>query len=220
MSVVLAVILWAVAVLCALLLVVVLVPISAEVRGEIEGLSANGDARVMWGAGLVSVRVARGEGGQLRLLGLPVFRFRMEKKPVSKETLALKKDRAKRRAAQKAEKREKAIAKGKPPRGFRWALRNWRLFRRLLATLRLRGHLVGLIGTGDPADTALVVFRVFAPLNRRGRRFDIDVQPDYVDEVVELEGAVQLRFWPMAAVGVLLSTLINTESRRALLSRG
>lgn len=200
MGILLTMLIWLLIALAGLLLVLLVVPIQLRAEGEIDGLDATGELAVRWGWGFLGFRMARGEGAALYFLGLRVYQVDMGDKDKEKE------------------KREKEKKPGEK-RGASWGWRNRRFIFRLVRGLHLRGWLRGTIGTGDPADTALFVQQLFQPLENRFSRFDIRVAPDYLDEVLELHGAIRVLIWPVEFVGVLLATLIRGDSRRALLAR-
>ena len=200
MGILLTILLWLLILLGGLLLVLLLVPIEVRAEGEIDGLDATGSIDIRWGWVLLGLRIARGQGAALYLLGLRVYRMSLEGEKEKK----------------KKDKKEKKSGK---KRGARWAWRNRHLFLRILRAFHLRGWLWGTIGTGDPADTAMIVQSIFRPIEGRFSRFHVCVEPDYLDDVLELGGAIRTIIWPLEFVAVLLVTLVRGRSRRDLLAK-
>jgi hypothetical protein len=209
-TVVATVLIWLLGIIGGLLLLVFLMPIGLRARGMFAPWRATGRVDLNWAWGLLGVRLSREKGTQLRLLGfyLPGFRVSEEKKAERKE----------KKAKKRAEKKEEKKAAGKKrKRGARWAWRNRRLFIRCARALHLRGMLRGTIGVGDPADTAELRL-LLDPALERLPGFDARLAWDYLDEVLDLEGALRARIWPVELACILLLTLTRGESRRALLA--
>lgn len=209
MAVVASVLVWLLIIVGTLLLLVVLMPLGLRASGAV-GMDApwgvTGELNVRWAWGLLGVRVARGEGAQLLLLGFGVARVRGA---ASEEKREKKKEKKRARKERKKGRRRK--------RGVRWALGNRRLFARLLRGLHLRGALRGTIGLGDPADTADVALLV-RPVVEWLPWVEARLDWDYVDEVLDLEGTIQARIWPAELVAVFVTALVRGRSRRALLA--
>lgn len=209
MTVLATVLVWLLGIIGVLLLLGLLMPIGVGARGAFAPWRATGQIDLNWAWGLLGVRLSREKGTQLRLLGLylPGFRSSEEKKAKREE-----------KKAKKREKKERKRAAGKKrKRGARWAWRNRRLVSRFARALHLGGTLRGTIGVGDPADTAELAV-LLDPALARLPGFETRLAWDYLDEVLELEGALRGRIWPAELAAILLVTLARGESRRALLA--
>jgi len=200
------------AVLGVLIALVVSMPIAASARGALDDDGATLEARLSWAFGLVSVGYVRGEGGRVRVLGLPLAR--VGGRPRDPERARRQREeRARRRAARQAKRGDK------PSRGALWWW--WHRYtllaalERALAALHLRGHIGGVVGLADPDETAFVAFAI----DRIAARLPegvIDVGVDFTDDVVLLEGHARLWVWPPQALWVLLAVRYGKDMRRAL----
>lgn len=201
MELVLTVLAWIGVVLGALLALLLLVPLDARAEGRIAEDVLDGRLRVRWGGGVVSVRLSP-EGGALYLFGLRLFRLpgeRGEPRP-------------------QPERKERR-RRGKPRRRTLWYWRHRRtLLRaglRLLRAVHPRGRLAGRIGLGDPTDDA-AVHGLLAWARGRWSRLALDVECEWVEEVVELEGRVRAIIWPVELLVVLVLVRLSGDVRRAL----
>lgn len=199
MAIVGTILMWLLVGLSGLLLFLLCMPIQVAAYGEVDRWSADGRAVASWAFGLIGVRANREKGAQFCLFGLPVARL----------SGGGTDGRDKKRKKKKRQKRGK--------RGLRWGWGNRALFVRLVRTLHIRGELSGVLGTGDPADTAQVA-SLLEPIVEGMPWFDADVQWDYLDEAFVLEGTVWARLWPIEPLLVLLGAMIRRKSRRALMS--
>lgn len=204
---------WIGVILSGLLLTLLLVPVHVRAAGEVYELEVDGGLVIGWGFGLLSVRVTRRAGGALYLCGVRVTRF--EKKQEDEE-------KRRRREEKKREKKERRKAKRRERGGSSWGMRRaWaarHAFGQLLRTLHLRGRVEGVIGLTDPYETALalqVVRAVAAALPA----FELDVDADWMDEALDLEGEVRARVWPIETLVVGLGLLLRRDTRRILLAR-
>ncbi|MCB9785711.1 MAG: hypothetical protein H6744_03345 [Deltaproteobacteria bacterium] len=186
------------------LLAVLLVPFDLRAESAIDAAGVTGRADARWAGGLAHFVVASGEGVSLRLMGVAVPLPARSERRADHET---GRDQAGRRG-------ERA------PRGPGWAWRNrqelGRMFGRLWRTLGLRGGVEGLVGLGDPADTALL-HGVLSALAPRGATFVVAVEPAWLDEALQLRGWARARLWPAHVLVVSLGFLLRAEDRRVLL---
>jgi hypothetical protein len=202
MALALAVLGWVAVALGALLLLVLLVPLSLRARGGVHGETADGAIDVRWGGGVVRLTAGSGGSGRLRVFGWPVWR--VGARPA------------------RAGKPRTGESRGEGASGWRrfaaaWTHRRtlWPAFRRLLGTLHLRGRVAGTVGLADPADTA-ALYGLLATLDRGNERLALDVDCDWMDETVELDGTVRGLLWPLHAATVGLALWARRDVRRAL----
>lgn len=205
MEIALTILAWIGIVLGALLGLLLLVPLHACVRGRASGLWGTGHVRVSWAWFVLVLRIAPGEGGRMRLLGIPVGRFDLRRH--DRDEAPVDGD-----AAKKPDKHKLG-----PSARKMWASRRvlWRALMRLVGTLHLRGRLAGQLGLGDPADTAMLELAL-GQLRDRVRAVEWRVECDYMDEVLELEGEVRSWIWPVQVAVVILVTMLDRDVRRAL----
>lgn len=214
------VLLWTVAVilglLLALALLVVLLPFHARAVGTVEGLSARGEARISFGWVLLSVRLRPG-GASLYVLGLRLWTFRPSAEEAGEEDEEAQAAKEAEKRAKAEEKKKKRGKKKRPSIRALWRHRRtgWRLLRRLAATLRLRAEVRGVVGLGDPADTASL-FQTLWILDGTLPGVRLDVTPDWLDERIELEGELRARLWLAHLGGVLLAALWKKDTRMLL----
>lgn len=178
---------------------VLLVPLSARVEGAIGDDVVDWSARVAWGLVLVVWR-ADGEGMVLRVLGVPLVRRRWgEARP----------ERPRRR------RRTEAAREPRRRRGVRWLLRRRRLLaalvRRYVRTLHPRGRVAGVIGLSEPEQTATLQL-VLRALEERLPAGAIEVEVDWVDEVVDVHGRLGGWVWPLE-VAALTTWLLVIDRR-------
>lgn len=200
MSVLLTILVWVLLLLGGLLLVILLVPIHLSANGELADWNPDGQASIRWGWGFLAVSVAPKQGATLRFIGLRIYRFKLEK-------------------TEKKEKKEKPDKPTKKRKGIRWGWRNRRFFLRLVSAFHLRGGIWGTFGAGDPADTAHVTQQILRPLENRLSRFELCIEPNYLDEVLDVRGQLSSSIWPMEFVGVFLAAVVRGESRRVLFAK-
>lgn len=201
MELVLAVLAWIGIVLGALLALLLLVPLDARAEGRIGEDVLDGRVRVRWGGGVVSVRLSA-QGGALYLFGIRLFRLKGDRgrpRPVREPEEPRRRDKRRRRALWYWRHRRTLLRAGL----------------RLLRAVHPRGRLSGRIGLGDPTDDA-AVHGLLAWARGRWPRLALDVECDWVEEVVELEGRVRAIIWPVELLVVLLVVRLSGDVRRAL----
>lgn len=192
------VLLWIVALLGSLLVILLLVPIHLRAEGGVDDESLDGRVRIQWAWGVLSVRVTPAGVATLHFFGLRFWTLR-KRGPKDEADPAPKKERA----------------KGQ----LRWFLKHrqtgLRFAKRLIRALRLQLQVRGELGLGDPASTALMN-RLLWELNRTSPSVSFAVEPDWMEERVQLDGAIRARIW-LAHIGlVLLGGLLNRETRQML----
>lgn len=182
----------------ALALVLLVVPLHFEAGGAVDEDRMEGRALARWGWWLVVFRADAARGVDLRVLGLPVWRLRPGRRKAKRD------EPARRATAAKREKRRGGGARSA------WANRHalLRLAATVLRALPLRGWVVGRMGLSDPADTAALFTLVDAAAGR-SRAIDIDIEPDWLDEALEIEGQVRLRVWPAQVLAAVLWLLVR-----------
>jgi len=196
------VVLTIIAVLFAIPLVLLVVPFHLRAAGAIHEDDVWGEARVLWGFGLLAVVASFSRGVELRLLGLRVFRLKGGRR---------KKKEKKRKEKEPKEEKEK---KG----DWRAFLRNrsklleWTidLLRPLCPRLRARG----IIGLDDPANTA-VLYGVLSQL-RRLPRTELAVETDWAGDALELDVEVEMRLWLAHLLVVCCWILLNPGNWKTL----
>jgi len=194
------------AVVGVLLALLLLAPLSASAAADVDSDAFHGHLglRFRWAFGLLGLDFELGRGGTLRVLGFPVKRLRRD--TPSPDTRPPKKPRKHR--TRKPRKR-----------GPRWAWRHrhvlWQAALRILATLHVRGHVRGVIGLAEPDETvwlglALIQLEARLPVDT------IDLDLDYTDAIVDVEGRLTSWIVPAHALLVALSVYFSPDLRRAL----
>jgi hypothetical protein len=200
---------WLLVALGGLLLLLVLVPVHARAVGRVRLEGDGGDRlegafRVAWGGGLLGLTGSLEEGLWLRLLGLRLARLRPGKGGPRRPERGQP-----RRAAPEKDRRG--------GRGASWFWRHraalLRAGRRLLRTLHLEGRLRGVLGLDDPADLA-PLHGLLQALSACG--LVIEVECDYLEARLDLEGELRLQAWPAETLFVGLVQLLRPELRAAL----
>jgi hypothetical protein len=201
-----------VALVSSLLLAVVVIPFVARGRGVLRDDEVSGVIEGTWLFGAAGFAYDSERGAALRLFGRPVWHFAMEDEEEKKQE-AEPEDRS--AEAQKKRRRSKKSAR----QWLAW-LRAHRatllhLGGRLLGTLRLRLRLSGRLGLEDPADTAMVVTGLRA-MGGLAEWAVLEVEPDFLDDEVDLEGEASARAWGLAVVWVLFCALFEVRTWRML----
>jgi hypothetical protein len=194
-------------VLLALVLLAVALPFRASARGAALDGDLSGSLRVDWAFGLLGLELAP-EGAALRVAGLPIFRRRRSARL-----------RGEREAPSRDEDDDdQDEGSGGGMAKLRAVLRNRRpLFRmaaRLLGALHLSLRLRGRLGTGDPADTVALVGLLQAARALPGVQLEVEI--DWLDEVLEGEAEGSARVWLAEVLAVAALLLLRREHRSAL----
>lgn len=201
-----------VAAVAALVALVVLVPFHLRAEGALRDGSAAAAAEVGWGPGLLGLRLDSASGLTVRLLGLPLPRLRPlrpgRQRPGRRRARREKKERERRRRP------ARGGGRGRLDRLLRHRGELLRMALRLARPLRLRGKIRGRVGTGDPADVALLAALARAAGGAPG--VELDLAWDWLDEVLDLDGELSARLWIVHLLGVALPLLVRRESRAAL----
>lgn len=192
----------------ALALALLVVPLHLEVSGAADDERLEGRALARWGWWLMVLRADTDRGVDLRLLGLRVWRLRRG---------AGRRARDQKRGRQKPKPETTPEKPTKSGGGLRGAWHNrhaaLRLLRAVLRALPVRGWVVGRLGLSDPADTA-TLFTLLDAAIERSRAIEIDVEPDWLDEALELEGLIRVRVWPAQVLGAVLWLLVRDGRTR------
>lgn len=216
MSVLLSILLWILAVLGGLLLALLLLPFGLRAAGSVHQGRADGRFAAGWAWGLISLRLAR-DGLTLRLLGLRIHRLQLGGGQRGRARQDEQKQKAEKDKQEKKEKKDKQDAGEQG--GARGLLRHrrtlLRMIGRLIRALHVRGRLRGTVGLDDPADTAYVAL-LLALLAGRTRGLALEVDCDYTDEQIELDGWIGMRIWIIELGLVALGLLLRKRNRRAL----
>jgi hypothetical protein len=201
------ILLWLLVVVAGLLVLLLVMPLRFGARGaidEADGLSWQG--RVAWGFGLVTFRAVP-DGMTLFILGIPIWRRRpggRRRKPERKK--------------EKPDKQRKP-RKPKSGRGLRWLLLRRRLLLaiagRYLRALHLEGRIEGLVGLPDPDQTARL-HQLLVALDAALPAGFLDIEVDWVEEVVALRGRLEGWVWPLQIAGITLALFLDAKTRRAL----
>lgn len=209
-SVALSILLGVLYVALGLVALALLMPFHLDARGWIEDGDGAGRAQVRWGGWLVVFRADTESGITLRLLGIRVWRLGERRRDPRK---------AAKKQAKRETQRQKKREEGRGARRGGVFRHRHALLRTLGAIWRaipVRGHLYGAIGLSDPGDTA-AVFAAIEPFNRSGRGVDFDLEPDWVESTVALDGALTLRLWPIHILLALLWLVVRDgPTRRGL----
>jgi len=187
------------ATLLGLALLLLSLPFHLRAQGTLEADRADGEARLRWAWGVVSVRL-RPAGTTLHLLGLRIWTFRADRDRKPRDH----KDRDEASEAPRPRRRK----------GWMWAHRHTlgRLLRRFWGALRLRLHVSGVIGLGDPAETASL-FQVLALLERQGPAVQVHITPEWLDEELWLQGWARARIWGLHLLGIGGVALLRKDTR-------
>lgn len=201
-------------VIAALIVLLLAAPFEARARGEWPGRLL--EVRASWGWLLVAFRLEARPGAvspALELLGLTVWK--------GKRRRADSPDRGKK---DKPEKQKKDG--GKPGLSARETLRLltdrelWReavsFLRRLVRALRLEARLDGSYGTDDPALTGVLAGLIAALSNEK---IALNLRPDFVEEVLDIEGYVRTRFYLGELIVIVLALLWRKPVRRLWLTK-
>ncbi len=215
LGILVSIVLWLLAITGGLIVLLLVVPFEIGGKGWLNGLAGGGEAGFVWGFGFLSMRVASEGDVELRIVGLRVYSTTVAELRERQESP----EKAEKKAAKKAKKAARRDAKKQRKGGFR--LSHVRpllgVVVRVLKSVRLRGWIAGMVGTGDPAETAAVA-ALLEQLNGQGGEFELMISPNWVDEVLDVQGDVRLGFWlpRMAQVAILI--LLDRESRTVLRS--
>lgn len=194
---------WVLGLVAAGLLVLLVVPAHIEARGYIEGADAAGRAQARWGWWVFVLRVDSATGLTIRVFGIRVWRWRPGAGRDDGDD-----------DATTSWWRERGRRAGGGLQALRHRRGLWRLLRRIVGAFPVTGHLVGTIGLRDPADTA-ALFVVVDRLDPEARFIHVD--PDWIDDTFELDGALRLRIWPAHVLAAALYAVIaDGEVRRAV----
>jgi len=210
MSILLSILWWLFVILGSLLLALLVTPLRARVQGRLSLEGLDGRMGFDWAFGLVSVKARAGHGARLYMLGLPIHPLLLGKKQASEK----KKKGKKQQQTQKIHKTKKSSTSF----GSIWQHRRslLRALGRLLGTLHIRGQLRGRLGLEDPADTAELWGRLQAAQALSPRGFRLDVEPGFVEEELDLEGALSAWLVPIHVAGVAIALLFTKPIRQAL----
>jgi hypothetical protein len=215
------ILLWLLLGLLALLATLVVFPFTVQVAGSIDDDEVFATARVNWLLGLVGVEASSQQGMTLRLFGLRTWRFRAG--TYDDEKAARRRKKRQDKKAKKAElKRDKKKSKKKEHalsplervravlayRGFMW-----RFASRVLATFALRGRVGGLIGTGDPVETLSLRAAVLT-LEQRTQALELELDFDYIDDVIDVWAEAYGRLWLAHIVWVLMLYVAKRDTWR------
>lgn len=218
MSIVAAILLAVLGLVACIVGALIAVPFRVRAAGVLGDEAVHGAAAGSWLFGLIGFYAATHQGVFLLLFGRPVHRFEPDDEEKKAEKKAKKKAKKDEKRRKKKEKKKKKPQKTTGDR-IQWLLSHERTLGRLglrsLATFRLRLRIEGTVGLGDPADTAALMMALRA-IERRSPAAWIDVQPDYLDETIDLEGEVSARLWILAILGVAVRSLFEVRTWKML----
>ncbi len=210
------VLLWILAVVGILVGVLLVVPFGVRAAGAIGEDVLHGRVALTWGFGLFGFRAVTGEGLALTLVGLRVLRLRPGKR-TDRGTKRPKRPRAAKPARKKAAKPgPSAIEWLAWLRAHRGAIKRFvgRVLRSFGARLRIRA----VVGFDDPATTGQFV-AALGLLPAPSKALDIVIQPDWQDEVFEMEGSFRAHLCPIWTVLRFVCGLLARDMRQALRAR-
>lgn len=192
-----------------LLSLVLVMPLSVSTHGEVSasGLSGSFGLKVRWALGVLGFDIVPGQQ-TLRLFGVPVWRSG----PSPEREKSRKKDTAKRRARRVRRERNNG------PLWF-WQNRDRLLAAGLtmLRTLHLRGRVHGIVGLSEPDDTIWLALAIYAVADRLPED-TLDIEVDYTDLTLELEGRLSAWAIPLHVLGVgLLLFIFDRTARHAVI---
>ncbi len=194
------ILLWILGIALGLVLLLLVVPLHLQADGFVGEDDLEGRVLARWGWWVLTFRADSGTGVDARVFGLRVWRY--ERRPDKPKREKKKKDKPKKTRRQKAEKG-----------GRFW--QNRQAMARFASTL-LRAIPVRGVGLDDPADTA-ALFGVLDRLGDWSEAIELDVEPNWIDETVEVGGAISVRLWPAHVLLALLWLLISDgETRRGV----
>jgi len=216
--IVLHILLWIVLVLLALALVLLLVPTHVSAAGQLSGLSGRGHLLVRWGWVVVMARADSHEGVIVRLMGIPLFRRSWQQLLVMAGSWTRASSggkEAKGRVARPAGRPKSKGDEQEAPFTVARLRLLWSLVFRVLRTLRIRGWIQGAVGLDDPSDTAWLASALYS-LSRPYGKVEVNIEPCWLEERVELQGELSMRLWPIHTLVVVLWILLERSSRQAL----
>lgn len=210
---------WLLIALGILLGLLLIVPVQLRLAGEVDDEEgAWWHARFAWGFVLFAFE-AGPEGGVVRLLGLRVWSGPLGSDEDPEKKAAKDAKREEKRAKKKAKKRDKRDKKGQGERGLVWFLFRWRLlfwiFGRFVRAFHIHGRVQGVIGLPDPDQTAQV-HRVLVAADAILPEGFVDVDVDWVDEIIALRGQMGAWVCPIQVLWIGATLLLSGETRRAL----
>lgn len=191
--------------LLGLLLAVVVLPFRARATGAVHDGMPAGAASADWGFGLLGVRIDTDRRAAVRLLWLPVARFRLRAGKAGEE-------RRPREEREAKEEQRGALRRLRGALADREAFA--RMAGRIVRALHLRLRAAGRVGIGDPADT--VALHALLSAARRLPGVELEVALDWVEDVLELEAEATARIWIAELLGVVAGLLLARRNRRAL----
>lgn len=196
--------------LLGLLLAVVLLPLRARATGAVHDGMPAGAASADWGFGLLGVRIDTDRRVAVRLLWLPVARFRLRAGKAGEERR--REERRPKEGREAKEEQRGALRRLRGALADREAFA--RMAGRIVRALHLRLRAAGRVGIGDPADTVAL----HALLSAAGRLpgVELEVELDWVEDVLELEAEATARIWIAELLGVVAGLLLARRNRRAL----
>ncbi len=188
--------------LMGFLLLVTLVPFQAQASASIHDASLMGTAEVAWGWGLFAFQISSERGLAVRLFGISLPRFwRRHRRDAREER------RRKKRARRPRERRRSRLALWRGRALLRMAAR-------LASALRLRLRVKGIVGIGDPSDTALLAG--LARLVDRVPGVQLDLGWEWLDERLDLDADGSARIWIAQLLCATAALLWVRENRAAL----
>jgi hypothetical protein len=204
-SILLNILLLIAAFLALLLFAVVVVPFRGQAAGELTEDTLGGTATGSWCFGLMGISASSERGVFFSLFGRPIWHIRADDKE------------------KKEEKRQKKKAKRSSKKTFRqwaaWFVDNASTLRglagRVLGTFKVRMRLAGKVGLADPADTAILI-ALLRLISQVADAVQIEVQPDYLDDRLELVGEVSGQVWLLAILWVAFSSLFEVRTWKLL----
>ncbi len=209
----------------ALLALLLLMPISYRVRGAVddEGLSAEEclwwHGGVRWAFGAVSLHAGPRTELMVRVFGVRVWRGSISGHNDDEMTEAKRDKRAAKKAKKDAKKAAKKHAKKRASydSGQQWErLHVWlEILGRYAGALHLSGHAEGVIGMPYPDQTA-TVHQVLVTLDRTLPVDLSELEVDWIQESLFVEGQVRGWVWPLELVWVSLRVFLRADTRRAI----
>jgi hypothetical protein len=201
MDLALAILAWIAVALGALLLLLLVMPVQARAEGRLRDVEADGRLKVRWGFGFLTLAAEPGRSPEIRLLGLRVSRLRPSRP---------------RKAEPETPEPRKPERPAPSVRAF-WRHRRtlWHAGRRLLRTAHLRGRVEGAVGLAEPEGTA-VLHGALATARATFGQPEIDVECDWVEDLIDLRGELRSLVVPAEVLGVGMALLLRRDVRKAI----
>ena len=198
------VLLWILVGLLGMLFLLVALPFHLRAQGRVGEAGVDGEVRGSWAWYALYIKLSPA-GLRLYILGIRIWTFRLGDED---------------KAPDKKKKDPEPEDKEKKPRkkmGWLWTHRQTlkRLMGKLVRSFRLRLRVQGVVGLGDPAETSMAQ-QLWSAADRISPAIDIDIEPEWLDEELELDGEFRARLWLLHLGLIALGSLFRKDTRMML----